>query len=80
MTFPAHHPTPPPDPRVSGTAREIADETIAYWQAHGIGSEEAWRAMGLPWGWGVQWFEVRALMVRLMLAEHHAIADERLAA
>lgn len=48
-------------------AADIADEQIAYWQSRDIGADEAWRALGLPWGWGVEWREVRAEMIKWLL-------------
>ena len=45
-------------------ARAMADEQIAWWRRQGISPEDAWRAVGLSWAWGVTWPEVRGEMVR----------------
>ena len=45
-------------------AVSIADEQIAWWWSCGFGPEDAWRAMGLPWGWAVEWREVSQQMIR----------------
>jgi hypothetical protein len=41
--------------------------TIRLWQSMGITAPEAWRALGMRWSWGVEWWEVRLVMLRLAL-------------
>lgn len=48
-------------------ARGVADEQIAWWQANGVGADQAWIALGLPWGWAVRWSEVRLQLLQWLL-------------
>ena len=40
------------------------DRTIALWRREGLTAGDAWRALGLNMAWAVEWWEVRAFMVR----------------
>jgi hypothetical protein len=56
---------------MTGTeAGAIADEQIAHWRLQGVSADAAWRALGLPWGWAVEWYEVRLWMVRWLRTEY----------
>lgn len=48
-------------------ANEIAAEQISCWKDAGIAAEEAWRALGLQMAWAVEWYEVKAAMIRWLV-------------